>query len=220
MADQLQLSETRRHVVIVFGDVVGFKTWARKSVESPATFRKFMEQLYTAFLQFQKATGCYLKLIGDGMMAVMELQEGHEGEVAEKAFTQAWHLKRVVRHAIIESHWPRPENFRVRLVAGNVWKVGVTFPNDQRESVDYLGYYVNLCHKLLDVRPDLVCMAHQSAKELLPETARREIGFGFERVTPNGGTTDGIDREDLDVLWSFGMDVKQIRSDREHDAEN
>jgi len=195
------LHESRKHVLALVGDVTGFGRWARKCAEDPAGYRRFMAHLYDAFLAYRNQTGGFIKLVGDGLLAVHELESGHEPAIAERVFLNAFHLKKIIRHSIMGQMFPRPDGFRVRLVGGYVWKIILRM--GEETLVDYNGYWINAGFRYLSVHKDRPFVAHTGAVELLPQDFDAREKFVRIRLPSDDRTPDGLDREDMAELWAF-----------------
>lgn len=195
------LEESRKHALIIVGDVTGFSRWARKCAEDPEAYRHFMADMYDAFLVYRDATGAFIKLVGDGFLAVHELEHGKEHQIAEEVFLQAFQLKKTIRHSIMGQMFPRPDGFRIRLVAGNVWKIVLRLEGETL--VDYNGYWVNAPFRFTELSKEIPFVAHTSAVELLPPGFAEREKFIIRRLPPDARTPDGIDREDMAELWAL-----------------
>ena len=136
-------------------------------------------------------------------MAVNELESGREAEVAERVFLESFKLKKIIRHSIMGQMFPRPDGFRVRLVAGNVWKIILSMGGET--IIDYNGYWINAPFRFSEMYKQLPCVAHTSAVELLPPDFTERTLIAFSKLPIDKRTPDGIDQEDMGELHEFGI---------------
>lgn len=192
----------RKHVLVAFGDISDFASWTRRGSNSPEEFKSFMVQVYREFIRFRNGSGYFVKLIGDGLMAIKELAPKYSISDATSLLCHSYELTTSIEKIIEGTEYPRPNGFRIRIVAGYVWKLTATHTkNEKRKQTDYLGYSINLAARLLEVERKVPCLCHQSVKEILNGFKKPIIKFGKVKRPPI--CPRGIDAEDLEALWSF-----------------
>jgi len=90
----------------------------------------------------------------------------------------SFNLADSIESIIQKTLYPRPIGFRIRVVAGYVWKLMATHTmKEKRKQTDYLGYPINLAARLLEVERDAPCLCHQSIEEIIDadKKAKRSI---------------------------------------------
>lgn len=139
------------------------------------------------------------KRIGDGRMYVYELDKD-ASKFAANVLAECLGLIKRVDRLIARLPSPRPSGFRVRLMSGTVLKE--TYIDGEQ---DWIGYVPNTCHKFLSVSPEMPCLVHESFKELIRSREIKYHGFAFEILKGDRRCPDGVDREDVDALWSVNF---------------
>jgi hypothetical protein len=138
----------------------------------------------------------FYKRLGDGRMYVHHLTPGSESVTASTVLCESLGLIRRVDRLIAKLPSPRPPGFRIRIMGGVC--ASESYPDGEK---DWLGYVPNTCHKLLVVRPDVACIAHESVREMISRADKKRHGFVFDLVTEQRRVPDGVDREDVESLY-------------------
>ncbi len=195
----------RVFAVIAFGDTVKFKRWTNHPFASVEKHTKFMVDLYDEFIRFRNGSGYFVKILGDGLMAVSELPSGNQRKkVVENMLVHSQRLVASVNRLIKGQAYPRPTGFRMRVVAGDVLKLIATHSTDERkQQIDYAAYPVSLAHSLLQIEKDVPCICHESVREIINGRGSANIGIRFERIKAPNFHPEGIDPDDLKALWAF-----------------
>jgi hypothetical protein len=188
-----------RFIIVAFGDINAFGSWSRRIGNSPEQFTELMWPVYLIFEKMRARLGCFLKPTGDGFMLVVEMTEGHNCQKTIEILKCLTKMSHAIERTIRRLRYPRPEGFRVRVVSGVSWKWSPQTPN--APTVDYLGYSVNLCARLLEIEKSERLICHESIKELISSRQAKEHGIRFVQVGEQRRTPDGVDHEDMDALW-------------------
>lgn len=190
----------RVRAIVAFGDITAFSEWTRRGSNSPEGFKSFMVRLYREFIRFRNGNGYFVKLLGDGFMAVRELTTQNTNKEVAAFLNHALALESAIR-GIENKMFPQPGLFRITVVVGHVLRI-VASRTGQESSrqTDYLGYAVNLAARLLEIdrREGILC--HESASKIMINGNRKEVGFTLERVTGPIRCPRGVDPEDLKGL--------------------
>ncbi len=188
----------KHKIVVAFTDIRGSSRWTRRMADEEERRHDFMtaydkESLFTR----DRSHSDLYKRLGDGRMFVYELDHGTASEKACGILHECLGLIKRVDRLIARLPSPRPAGFRIRLMSGNVLKA--SYPDGEK---DWLGYVPNSCHKFLGVCPEIPCIVHESFKELIRPKDAKEHGFAFELVSSPRRCPDGVDREDVEALWT------------------
>ena len=194
----------RRHVLVAFGDISDFASWTKRGSNSPEEFKSFMIQVYREFIRFRNGSGYFVKLIGDGLMAIKELSPKNAVSDTIAILQHSCKLADSINKTIAKTRYPRPNGFRIRIVAGHVWKLTATHTKDEkRKQTDYLGYSINLASRLLEVDRAIPCLCHQSVNETIDREDHLGLKIKFMKVKKPTHCPRGVDVEDMEALWSF-----------------
>jgi len=197
-----KIRANRVKALVAFGDMSDFGAWTRRGSNSPEEFRAFMVRLYQEFIKFRNGNGYFVKLMGDGFMAIREIRKGDAGRTAQRFVLHSLDLCAAVNQ-IGGSTFPAPGAFRVRIVAGHVWKLmAARQEKPDSAQTDYLGYTINLGARLLEIERDTAILCHGSVKKILNGWNGWKAEFRLGRVVTRSRCPRGIDPEDLKVLWS------------------
>lgn len=199
-----KVAASRKHVLVAFGDISDFASWTRRGSNSPEEFKSFMIQVYREFIRFRNGSGYFVKLIGDGLMAIKELSPKNAFSDTMAILRHSCELDESITRIIAKTHYPRPNGFRIRIVAGHVWKLTATHTkNEKRKQTDYLGYSINLASRLLEVERAIPCLCHQSVKETIDREEHLGRKIKLLKVKKPTHCPRGVDVEDMEALWSF-----------------
>lgn len=193
----------RVKALVAFGDMANFGAWTRRGSNSPEEFRAFMVDLYQEFMKFRNGNGYFVKLMGDGFMAIREVPRGRARKEAQHFILHSLDLCTAVNQ-IGGLTFPTPGAFRIRIAAGHVWKL-IAARKEKPDSVqtDYLGYTINLGARLLEIERDTAILCHGSVKRILNGSNGSEAEFRLKRVATRNRCPRGIDPEDLKALWAI-----------------
>jgi class 3 adenylate cyclase len=187
----------RTRVIIAFSDITSFGPWARRA--EPDEFTTLMSKVYETFFDFQIQTGCVMKLLADGFLAVLPLHSRNDQKKILSFLKSISSLTAHVNKIIGRNPHPRPRGFRTRVVIGSAWKVTL-----RGGDVDFLGYQVNYCQRLLDVgRDGETLLASESVYDALGRTNRSNLKF--RKIPIQGVTLSGVDPEDLRSVYAFKL---------------
>lgn len=191
----------RKRVLVAFGDILGFGTWTKRAVHSPEDLHDLINFVYDEFELFTEESGWYVKFLGDGIMVVRELSNGHNCGITVEFMKRCYEFSVRVHEGILSSY-PRPDGFRLRMTAGYVWKRRSVQRSrtGRRAFPEYIGYPVNLAQRLLEVSPETLCICHDTVRAIVGE---RKMGIRFERMENRKEILRGVDPEDVQGLWSF-----------------
>lgn len=194
----------RVFAAVAFGDTTSFKKWTNHPFSTADKHTRFMVQLYDQFLRFRNGSGYFVKILGDGLLAVKELPDPSERkELILEMMAHATGLVRGVERLIERINYPRPKGFRIRLVAGDILRLEASDPNNKGiKQIDYADYPVDLAHSLLQMHKDLPFVCHESVRECVSPPGKKNR-VAFTPLSPPGFCPEGIEEEDLKVLWSF-----------------
>lgn len=190
----------RVRAIVAFGDITAFSEWTRRGSNSPEGFRSFMVRLYREFIRFRNGNGYFVKLLGDGFMAVRELSALNTKKEVRVFLQHSLDLESAIRK-IEKKIFPQPGLFRITVVIGHVWKIVASRTGQENsKQTDYLGYAVNLAARLLEIdrREGILC--HESVSKIVSNGLGKEIGFALERIVEPIRCPRGVDPEDLKGL--------------------
>lgn len=193
--------------VVMFGDTTKFQGWTNHPFTSTEKHAKFMVELYDQFIRFRNGSGYFVKLLADGLMAVKELptDTGVRSQFVCDMFHHADGLVNEVEGLIARLLYPRPDGFRVRIVAGDILKLEALDPLDKSiKQIDYAEYPVSLANGLLEVEKEKPRICHESALELLVSRSM-EGQIKFEKIAEPSFCPEGINPEDLKELSAFSF---------------
>lgn len=201
----------RKKVIAAFGDIRGFRKWTLRAMNTPEVSSAFIEEVYRHFETFSQSTNNFVKYLGDGILIIKELGNGHNCGNARSFLQEIYTLNTQV-HDALKKVWPRPEGFRVRVACGHVWK-RYTLKRIRGHHVrhpEYIGYPVNMAQSLLYVYPEIPTICHESITELI---GTKTNGLVFERLPAPKERRHGVDPQDFHGLWTFRPGSKDKGSD-------
>jgi hypothetical protein len=195
----------RVFALVLFGDTTRFRRWRSRPFLSAEKHARFMIALYDTFIRFRNGSGYFVKLLADGLMSVLELPDGNQrSRAALEMMISANELVKSVRAQIKQMDYPRPDGFRIRMAAGHVLKLEASHPLDKTKiQVDYVEYAVDMTFGLLGVEKESPCICHETVREIVEDNSKAKALVKFEKVKRPAVGPEGIDPEDLDVLWSY-----------------
>lgn len=196
----------RIFALVAFGDTIKFKEWTNHPFSSPEKYTAFLVQLYNEFVRFRNGSGYFVKLLGDGLMAVQELvgTDRMRAEMGAKMLIHAARLSASIDKLISKQAYPRPAGFRIRVVVGDVLKLAATRGKWKREiQIDYADYPVSLTYALLQVAKTIPSVCHESVYEIIRKDKASSRLLDFTKVRKPLVCPEGVDASDLSALWSF-----------------
>jgi len=214
----------RKRVIVAYGDIFGFAQWIKRPANAPEDIQALMEDAYEAFTDYSVSIGGVSKFMGDGIVVIKELSIGHNCRLVLDIMRKSYFFTEKV-NKIIQNHWPRPHGFRVRLVAGYVYKKMVDckncmqgFTSNKINNVaEYIGYPINLAQRLLYVEPQTWCICHESVKQII---GAKRSGVKFHHIKNPRDNPRGIDKEDLRSLIQFSFDSRKLSEGEDKDNGN
>lgn len=203
------LDMTRRFGVVIWGDTTGYGVFARRTFDQPAHMKILTRDIYNAFLTMKTDIDCFLKLMGDGFMAVKE----YEDDPTPQQITEVLKAMAAMQNRceeIVKSHrYPRPEGFRLGCAIGAVWRIETVMDRPDACSnpgceisrmTDYVGYTVILGKRMIEMYRSVPLSCTQAIKEIAEET---ECGFEFEHLPPEQRSRGGVLEDDASTIWAF-----------------
>lgn len=182
-------------VIVVYADVIGFLTWSRRV--SPQLVLDFFSETYPLYRNWGNQNKYWLKMQGDGFIAINELPKERNRNDIIKFLRGIWRIQRGIETYLKTVPYPRPLGFRVRAVMGDCWKI-----TEKDGSIDYVGYPMGFARRLLDVAKDeerfLIC------EGVFDELGRRgDANLSVRKVNVGDLHLRGIHEEDQRNFWSF-----------------
>lgn len=197
----------RQWVVVAFGDLTGFGTWTSRASNAPEIKEPFLEYFYATMQYFVKTKmDATLKYMGDGFMIVREFNNQREksADILEFLKHLACITKRV-RANIKNCADLELEGFRLRVNAGYVYKIMVLDPHDpqkERKIPEYVEYTINTCQKLLEVNPEVTCLATDFFVKAL---GRKRSAFRMRKFGKPSKYPKGVNSQDVEGLWEIKL---------------
>lgn len=193
----------KQHIVVFFGDIIGFTHWTKSRLYSYENFHKKVLEIYQPFLPFIIKDGYFVKLMGDGLIVVVELtaDKKENSQKIVKLIVEAKEALARITSIVNNMSFPRPLGFRIRMVAGDVSRI--TIMSGKRMVIDYVGEAMNTAKNLLNVHPSIPFMAHETIKELIDFNLHPNVIP--RKLKVRKGFYKGIDQEDLAALWTFDI---------------
>lgn len=167
----------RKWVIVAFGDMSNFMEWSLRASNSPEVQGAFINALYDRFQVFVTKTNSEVfKYLGDGFMVLKELPEkGHKCRDAIPYLKEAFELTNDI-NSLIGKFSPRPNRFRVRATAGHVFRLEVADPNHRQNNIyEHVGSCIDLAKRLLEVKPEISCICHQSVVDIFPKAGKAKF---------------------------------------------
>ncbi len=190
----------RKWVVCAFGDIRGFGSWTSRAANSRESKDPYIEGFYALMDAYVRTyRDVYFKRVGDGFMALKELEPTDSRGVAAFLLTLRC-ITRKARAGIYACRYPKPDGFRIRITCGDVYKLMVLDPNDperQREIPEYIEYPTNAAAHLLVVNPQSICLATEGVVRAL---GRRRSVFRCRKLGTPSCYPKSVNREDVDTL--------------------
>lgn len=214
----------RKRIIVSYGDILGFAQWIKRPANAPEDVQSLMGSVYAEFEHYSTSIAGTTKFMGDGIVVIKELCVGHNCRTVLDIMRKSYLFTEKI-NSIIQNHWPRPHGFRLRLVAGYVYKkmvhckncsIGIDTEKINR-APEYIGYPINLAQRLLYVEPQTWCICHESVNQII---GNKRMGVKFRRIPNPKDNPRGIDRDDLRNLSQFSFDSRSIKSEEVNDNGN
>lgn len=192
----------RKWVVVAFGDLTGFGSWAHRAANAPEIKEPFLTDFYSTMQYFVKTKmDATLKYMGDGFMIVRECStmKSRNEEVSE-FLNHVFYLTRRIQSNISKCADLELKGFRTRMNAGYVYKIMVLDPHDPRRErmiPEYVEYTINTCQKLLEVNPEINCLATDFFIKAL---GKKRASFWMRKLEKPSCYPKGVNLEDIDSL--------------------
>lgn len=175
-----------------------------RASNTPEITHQLIDEVYSEFERFLGRDNCHVKFLGDGLMIIRELRNGHNCGMTRQFLIDTYHFAFAVNE-IIKGHYPHPDGFRLRVASGHVWKRSTNTGDRRQRNPEYVGYSVNLAQRMLEVSPKTLAVCHESIVEILAE--KKGI-LAFERLGDPKERPRGVDLADLQGLYCFRVDDK------------
>lgn len=192
----------RKWVIAAFLDINGFRSWTYRAATSPEVKIQFIEDFYGVLQHYVKERlGAWSKYEGDGIITAKEFTLTERGDsVAIVDFILGLRcVFRRVKRTILDSETP-PDGARIRFMDGYVYKIMVLDPNDperKRLIPEYLEYCTNTVRGLLEVNPEIPCLATES---VVRRMGKAGSVFRMRKLERPSCYPKGVNREDVDGL--------------------
>lgn len=192
----------RKWVIAAFLDISGFRSWTYRAATAPEIKESFINEFYRVlqcYVRHQDKS--WSKYEGDGILTIREFsQHDRKNRKAIVRFIKDLRcLLRKVKRVLAESE-SSPDGVRIRIMDGYVYKTMVLDPNDpdkKRLIPEYLEYCTNTVRGLLEVNPEIGCLATEGVIKSLGKAR------SIFRVRPLGTPSrfpKGVNKEDIDGL--------------------
>lgn len=192
----------RKWVVAGLLDLRGFRAWTRRASIAPEVKERFIVEFYRLLQCYvKKHRGPWNKYEGDALLSAREfdISGARDRRSILNFMLDMRCLFRKVK-ALLRDFEAPPERVRIRWISGYVYKLMVTDPNDEerlRLIPEYVDYCLNTLWGMIEVNPEVDCLATADLVKLLGKQAE-----AF-RVRPLGKPSSypkGVDKEDVDGL--------------------
>ncbi len=192
----------RKWIVAAFLDITGFRSWTYRASTAPEVKEKFIESFYRIlqdYVRTQKEV--WSKYEGDGIITIREFtpKERKAGNPIRRFVLDLKTLYREVQKVIKESE-SAPDDVRIRIMDGYVFKLMVLDPNDpERKKLipEYLDYCTNTVRGLLGVNPEIPCLA---TKGLVQAMGKSRSVFRVRSLGAPSYYPKGVNNEDVEGL--------------------
>jgi hypothetical protein len=192
----------RKWVVAAFLDITGFRSWTYRAATAPEVKEQFIGDFYHVLQCYVRTShGVWSKYEGDGILSIKEFtpMERKDGHAIMEFILSLRCLFRKAKKLIDDSE-DSPTGIRIRIINGYVYKLMVVDPNDSERLClipEYLEYCTNTVRGLLEVNPEISCLATSGLVKSLGK------GRSIFRVRPLKKPScypKGINKEDIDGL--------------------
>lgn len=190
----------RKWVVAAFLDITGFRSWLYRASTAPEDKQRFIDNFYGVLQRYVKRHSIpWSKYMGDGILTIREFL-AHEREDKRSILKFILELKALYEQCeSVLKLKGTPKALRIRIMDGYVFKLMVLDPHDQqrkRTIPEYIEYCINTVRGLLEVNPDVPCLATEGIAKVLKPAK----GLKIQRLKNPSCYPRGINREDVDGL--------------------
>lgn len=192
----------RKWVVAAFLDITGFRSWTYRAANSVEMQEEFIDAFYDQLQCYVRQNiGAWSKYQGDGILTAKEFtrEERKDGHSVFDFVVELRGLYRKARRVFNEAQYP-PPSLRIRIMPGYVFKLMVVDPNDpahKRLIPEYLGYCTNTLKGLLEVNPEIPCLATEDLGQMM---GRHKGTIRGRKLGTPTCYPKGVNREDVDGL--------------------
>lgn len=189
-------------MIATFGDIRGFGTWEYRAATPPEVKEPFILRFYETMEAYvKKHTDMHFKYVGDGFLVIRQFSEKdrRNGSVYEHLNGLRLLTKRCIKD-LDSVDYPSLRGFRIRHFDGHAYKLRVIDPNDperKRLTDEFVGYVVNAARRILDVNPEILCLATQGITKTFKK--RRDI-FKTRPLGAPSFYPKSVNKEDIDTL--------------------
>lgn len=187
----------RKHVLVAFGDITGFSSWSRRTEDDYKHFLALMKPM-TKLYSLMNDSESFVKKNADECMIVMEFKKYNASSVVVSFLEKILSLSDGANKIIAGIRHPRPFGFRVRGISGISW-----WWIDDNGEEDFYGKTLNTAKKMMQIMKDTDIIVHEGIIEMIPESSFIKNGYVKNKLAVPKIETNGIDNEDLNLLWSF-----------------
>lgn len=193
-----------KFVLVAFGDTIKFREWEDLYLISSWESWKFIERLYREFARIRNGS-VYVKPLADGFMAVKELANDSKTRTSQvgEFLRHSYRVSQSINKLISKLPFPRPQGFRIRVVAGYVGRLEVFQPRARFRKVDYTGKPISLAFSLLAVKPQNPCVCCQNVKAIIDGNKGSCGDLMFESFTKQNREVRKGNLRNKNMLWSF-----------------
>lgn len=192
----------RKWIVASFGDIRGFGTWEYRAATPPEEKELFISRFYETMQKYLLLKrDIHFKYGGDGFLVIKDftLPERRNGALIDHLIG----LRTVTRMALKDLgilEYSRLDGFRVRHFSGYAYKLKVLDPNDpdrKRICDEFVGYVVNSARRLLEVNPEITCLA---TEDLVRHMGKKAGEFKPKNLGKPSCYPRSVNKEDVDSL--------------------
>lgn len=204
--------ETEKRIVCLFGDIVGFKSWIKRSGRD--NFKNTFLKIVDTWSVFKPGANLY-KTLGDGFLAVYELNEENIDHMPKRVVADSIECIDKINELIEDSFNPKPSGFRIRICEGDALKIHESF--EGQDTHDYISYYINMAKELLKIEEETPIIIHSNFKEI--DCVEGLDGFiKFEKLPLPLIDRTAIFNEDLNMLWRMRLTDEKLNEDHQNIA--
>lgn len=209
------VNTSRKYSLVIYGDTTGFSTFVQRTADDPNLHRAYLLNLYRIAFAYQAETGCFLKLLCDGFLAVHEFVDDNPPPVVlASIFNSLARVYDETKKTHSGLHHPRPGDFRITAAMGYVWALTLKTETPAncgadtcglRSIHDYFGYPTILAKRMLEGSNRVPIMVCQAIKEILEEV---EDAFDFRQLPVERRIPSGVFKEDMSAMWELRQKKK------------
>lgn len=192
----------RTWVIVSMLDITGFRSWTYRAGTYPEIKEHFIQSFYRVLQCYVKNhPDTWIKYEGDGLLVIREFGV-NERKKKKPLITHLLGLRGLLRKVlkVIRTSENAPENVRIRHIGGYAYKFMVLDPNDverKRMIPEFLEYCTNTVRGLLDVNPEIRCLA---TEDLVKTLGKGRSSFRVRSLGKPSCYPKGINSEDIEGL--------------------